>query len=77
MLVIPDFIANAGGVICAAVEFAGGTQAGAFAAIEEKISLNTKEVLEAVSSAGSTPRAAAVAMAEQRVRRAMGLRRWR
>ena len=27
VLVIPDFIANAGGVICASVEYHGGTQA--------------------------------------------------
>ena len=26
ILTIPDFIANAGGVICAAVEYQGGTQ---------------------------------------------------
>ena len=30
VLVIPDFIANAGGVICAAMEYRGGTQRAAF-----------------------------------------------
>jgi glutamate dehydrogenase (NAD(P)+) len=77
VLVVPDFIANAGGVICASVEYHGGTQSSAFAAIQEKISANTEEVLKDAASRGITPRAAAVAMAEQRVRRAMELRRWR
>jgi len=30
VLVVPDFIANAGGVICAAVEYRGGTESDAF-----------------------------------------------
>jgi glutamate dehydrogenase (NAD(P)+) len=37
VLVLPDFIANAGDVICAAVEYRGGGEADAFAAIGEKI----------------------------------------
>ena len=44
-LVIPDFIANAGGVICASVEYHAGTQSQAFQTIEEKIRANTEEVL--------------------------------
>lgn len=76
VLVVPDFIANAGGVICAAVEYAGGTESSAFQVIEEKITANTREVLEEVARSGSTPRAVAVAMAERRVRQAMALRRW-
>ncbi len=43
---VPDFVANAGGVICAAVEYHGGTQTQAFAAIEERIRSNTQEILE-------------------------------
>ena len=43
MLVLPDFIANAGGVICAATEYHGGTEAAAFAAIAEKIGRNTSQ----------------------------------
>jgi glutamate dehydrogenase (NAD(P)+) len=77
VLLVPDFIANAGGVICAAVEYAGGTESAAFAAIEEKITANTREVLEEVSRTDVTPRAAAVAMAQRRVRQAMALGRWR
>ena len=76
ILVIPDFIANAGGVICAAVEYRGGTESSAFATIEEKIRENTVQVLEDAKSRGVTPREAAVALAESRVRRAMDVRRW-
>jgi glutamate dehydrogenase (NAD(P)+) len=76
VLVIPDFIANAGGVICASVEFHGGSEGAAFEAIEEKITRNTREVLEAMKTSGAQPRDAAIALAEQRVRKAMSTRRW-
>ncbi len=76
MLSIPDFIANAGGVICASVEYHGGSESQAFAAIEEKIRRNTARVLEDAMAGNQLPRAAAVALAERRVRRAMALRRW-
>jgi glutamate dehydrogenase (NAD(P)+) len=70
-LVLPDFITNAGGVICAAVEYHGGTQAQALEAIEEKIRRNTEEVLASAKNANLLPRQAAVALAEARVRKAM------
>ncbi len=73
---VPDFISNAGGVICAAVEYHGGTQTQAFETIDEKIRANTAEVLERAKTAGILPRAAAIAMAGERVRTAMGFRRW-
>jgi glutamate dehydrogenase/leucine dehydrogenase len=76
VLVVPDFIANAGGVICAAVEYHGGTQAMAFQMIEEKIRTNTTLVLEETAKTHVLPRQAAVALAERRVRTAMGYRRW-
>jgi glutamate dehydrogenase/leucine dehydrogenase len=76
VLVVPDFIANAGGVICAAVEYHGGTQTTAFQMIEEKIRINTTLVLEAAMKTGKLPQQAAVALAEQRVRTAMGYQRW-
>ena len=55
---MPDFIANAGGVICAAVEYLHGTQSQAFAAIEEKIRANTREVLEEARTSAILPRQA-------------------
>jgi glutamate dehydrogenase (NAD(P)+) len=75
VLSIPDFIANAGGVICAATEFHGGTKAAAFAAIEEKIRTNTEAVLADAKANSLLPRAAAIKLAERRVRAAMELRR--
>jgi glutamate dehydrogenase/leucine dehydrogenase len=70
-LVIPDFIANAGGVICASVEYHGGTQSQAFQTIDEKIRANTEEVLANAKKSGTLPRQAAVALAEARVKKAM------
>ena len=74
-LVIPDFIANAGGVICASVEYHGGTEAQALATIEEKIRANTSIVLEESAKTKTLPREAATALAERRVRSAMGYHR--
>jgi glutamate dehydrogenase (NAD(P)+) len=76
VLVVPDFIANAGGVICAAMEYAGATQKAAFDAIEEKIRANTEAVLVAARQQQVPPRAAAVALATERVRAAMATRRF-
>ncbi len=75
ILSIPDFIANAGGVICAAVEYQGGTQSQAFETIEERVRQNTQIVLDASRAQGIMPRAAANDMARRRVERAMEYRR--
>ncbi len=74
-LVLPDFIANAGGVICAAVEYHGGTQSQALQAIVEKIGANTEEVLADAKKNRRLPRQAALALAESRVKKAMGYRK--
>jgi glutamate dehydrogenase (NAD(P)+) len=76
VLVVPDFIANAGGVICAAMEYGGATRAQAFDAIAEKIRANTEAVLVEAAAGKVLPRAAAVRLAERGVRKAMGLRRF-
>jgi glutamate dehydrogenase (NAD(P)+) len=76
VLVVPDFIANAGGVICAAMEYQGANESSALQVIQEKIRRNTRQVLEDASKRGILPRQAAVEMAEARVRRAMGFRRY-
>ena len=76
VLSVPDFIANAGGVICAAVEYAGGTETSAFQTIENKIRANTATVLQKAKDMAAPPRAAAASLAEERVRRAMTYRRW-
>ena len=76
VLVLPDFIANAGGVICAAVGYQGGTEAAAVAAIDEKIRANTAAVLDLMRSNGALPRPAALALAKTRIERAMATRCW-
>jgi glutamate dehydrogenase/leucine dehydrogenase len=75
VLSVPDFIANAGGVICAAIEYHGGTETQAFAAIAEKIRENTRAVLARARADGSLPRVAAVELARARVVEAAGYRR--
>jgi glutamate dehydrogenase/leucine dehydrogenase len=75
VLVVPDFIANAGGVICASVEYHGGTEAAAFEQIAQKIHYNTEAVLSRSHRDGSEPRRAAVELARERVQTAMAFRR--
>jgi glutamate dehydrogenase (NAD(P)+) len=77
VLVVPDFIANAGGVICASVEYRGGTQRAAFEYIDERVRANTRAVLQESQHDKIFPRAAALKLAERRVRTAMLMRRWR
>jgi glutamate dehydrogenase/leucine dehydrogenase len=74
ILNIPDFIANAGGVICAAVEYHGGSEADAFEQIAEKIRRNTQAVLQRSLDEKIQPRQAAVELAHDRVKAAMTLR---
>jgi glutamate dehydrogenase (NAD(P)+) len=76
VLVLPDFIANAGGVICAAAEYAGGTEAAAFMAIDEKIRANTRAILDRIAADRVLPRTAAIDLAQSRIERAMQTRRW-
>jgi glutamate dehydrogenase (NAD(P)+) len=75
VLLVPDFIANAGGVICAATELHGGTEAAAFERIAQKVRENTQLVLQRARAAGVPPRQAALGLAGERVRQAMALRR--
>jgi glutamate dehydrogenase (NAD(P)+) len=77
ILVVPDFIANAGGIICASIEYRGGTQHAAFEYIDERIRANTLLVLKESQKTKKFPRAAALALAESRVRDATATRRWR
>lgn len=77
VICIPDFISNAGGVICASVEYHGGTQTQAFQVIEDKTRTNTAAVLSRAARDDRLPRQAAIAMSEERVKTAMALRRWK
>jgi glutamate dehydrogenase (NAD(P)+) len=76
VMVVPDFVANAGGVICAAMEYHGATQSAAFAAIEEKIRANTEAVLDVSKRMRIPPRQAALDLAVARVKQAMSYRRF-
>ncbi|MCD6247401.1 MAG: Glu/Leu/Phe/Val dehydrogenase [Candidatus Diapherotrites archaeon] len=66
VLIIPDFVANAGGVISSYVEYIGGTEQEMFKLVKEKITKNTKLVIERASDTLHT-RAAALAIARERV----------
>ena len=76
VICVPDFIANAGGVICAAMEYRGATETAALETIEDRLRRNTQLVLEEAKSQNSLPREAALNIALQGVRKAMGFRRW-
>ena len=76
VIVLPDFIANAGGVICAAMEYAGATRSQAFQAIEERVRANVDTVLAGSKEQKILPRRAALDLAGRRVRQAMGYRRF-
>jgi glutamate dehydrogenase (NAD(P)+) len=82
--IIPDFLANAGGVIGSFVEYQGRTEKEAFDLISYKITKNLKQVLtEAIVQKGNkseyyealNPRVIATQMAKQIVYRAMLLRK--
>jgi glutamate dehydrogenase (NAD(P)+) len=75
VLTVPDFIANAGGVICAAMEYRGSSEASALAAIKEKIRQNTRLVLESARSRRVSTRKAAIDLSVERIQRAMEYRR--
>jgi glutamate dehydrogenase (NAD(P)+) len=73
---VPDFIANAGGVICAAMEYHGASESTVFQVIEDRLRRNTRLVLEASVKQRILPRQAATELAMQRVKRAMSMRRF-
>jgi glutamate dehydrogenase (NAD(P)+) len=77
VLVVPDFIANAGGVMCAAMEHRGATESQAFHVIEEKIRANVETVLKEANALRVPPRQAAMRVAVARVEEAMSYRRFR
>jgi len=75
ILIVPDFVANAGGVITASVEYHGGTELIALDRTKSMVRKNTKELLDKVYSDKTYPRETAVGIAKQRVMRAMKYRK--
>ncbi len=69
VLVVPDFVANAGGVISSYVEHIGGTEQDMFEMVRKKIVSNTKLCLERTKD--NNVRKAALEIAKQRVVEAM------
>ncbi|MBS3054238.1 MAG: Glu/Leu/Phe/Val dehydrogenase [Candidatus Aenigmarchaeota archaeon] len=71
ILVVPDFVANAGGVISSYAEYVGKNPEQMLKLVEKKIVRNTKLVLEAAKKSKASPRAAGMDIAMRRVRDAM------
>lgn len=73
IVVVPDFVANAGGVISSYAEYKGMSPDEMFKLVEEKIVGTTKKVLEQSLAEKITPRQAAMRLAQERVQTAMKL----
>ncbi|MFH1592693.1 MAG: Glu/Leu/Phe/Val dehydrogenase [Candidatus Woesearchaeota archaeon] len=67
ILMVPDFLANAGGVISSYVEYTGGGEEEMFKMVEEKIKKNTEMVMKAAKEKGVLPRDAGMEIAVERV----------
>lgn len=74
ILIVPDVIANGGGVICGATEYKGQTEASAFDRIKETIGRNTQEVIDRTRKEKSYPHDVAHKMARERIAQAMTYR---
>ena len=70
-VVVPDFIANAGGVIAGAMELRRGTIEESFEAVRKQIRSNVHEIFEIADAEHLNPRQAAEQMALRRVMLAM------
>lgn len=70
ILVVPDFVANAGGVISSYAEYRGYDESRMFKLIEKKIPKNVKTVLRRAKLLKIKPRDAAFQIAEERVKNA-------
>jgi glutamate dehydrogenase/leucine dehydrogenase len=75
VLCLPDWVVNAGGVICASAEYAGEGRTGAFEQIAQTIRENTIMVIERSTHEATLPRVVAEELALARVQEAMSFRR--
>jgi|TARA_Y100000310_G_scaffold344524_1_gene457747 glutamate dehydrogenase/leucine dehydrogenase len=71
ILVVPDFVANAGGVISSYIEYTGGSEQDMFTMVEKKVTKNTKLVLEDAKNKGIMPRESAMEIAKERITKKM------
>lgn len=67
ILVVPDIIANAGGVISSYVEFIHGNEKQMFSLVEKKIRKNVSLVLSESKKKGISPRKVALDIAHKRI----------
>jgi glutamate dehydrogenase/leucine dehydrogenase len=72
IIVVPDFVANAGGVISSYVEHKGGTEKEMFKLIEKKIKENTHHLMERCDIEKVDPRTCALNIAKERIREKEG-----
>ncbi|MEM3824263.1 MAG: Glu/Leu/Phe/Val dehydrogenase [Candidatus Bathyarchaeia archaeon] len=75
ILIVPDFVANAGGVISSYAEYLGENPRKMFEIVEERIVKNTRLVLREAAKAKIPSRDAALRIAKTRVKEAMEKRR--
>ena len=71
ILVVPDFVANAGGVISSYAEYRGHNPKRMFELVERKIKKNVSAVLNRASKENVKPRDAAMKIAVERVKKSM------
>lgn len=74
ILIVPDFVANAGGVISSYAEYRGYNPKKMFALVEKRIKTSAKSVLEKSIKQKINPRTIALAIAKEKVEAAMSLR---
>ncbi len=69
IMVVPDFVANSGGLISSYVEYIGGDEKQMFEMIEKIVSENTKSVLDKSKEDLCSPRECALTMARGKLRK--------
>ena len=69
VLVVPDFVANAGGVISSYAEYRGYNPKRMFDLVEKKVKRNVKIVLQLSKKYGLKPRDAALKIAQERIKK--------
>jgi glutamate dehydrogenase (NAD(P)+) len=67
VLIVPDFVSNAGGTVLGIVDFLGGTSRHAFDACKELIGSNTRTILADARKEGIDPRRLATRRVEEKV----------
>jgi len=77
VLIVPDFVANAGGLISSYLEMRGRKPEHMFRVVEHKIRKSTRMVLEKAIETERHPRDVALEIAKQRVRDAMLKKGWK